>query len=71
LASLMAALGLWEHLGRPGALEPWLTGYHARMWREDFSPSQRTVVLHAYAGNYGVARERQDAETRRWGDAER
>jgi len=53
LASLQAALALWEHSGGKIALEPWLTGYFSQMWQRDFAPPLRTAILHAYAGNYG------------------
>jgi hypothetical protein len=53
LASLQAALTLWEHGDKRIPFEPWLTGYFSQMWQHDFSSPLRTAVIHAYAGNYG------------------
>jgi hypothetical protein len=53
LASLQAALALWEHSHTRLPLEPWLTGYFSQMWQHDFTSPLRTAILHAYAGNYG------------------
>jgi hypothetical protein len=53
LASLHAALALWEHSGTRLPLEPWLTGYFSHLWQRDFTSPLRTAILHAYAGNYG------------------